>query len=88
MNDHEMLLRHDEQLKTLFNKLEDLTKLTESVNELAIAAKELAMKLNQQDARISTLEESTKFKMRTLWSCVATALVSAVITVFLTKIGA
>lgn len=73
------LAQHTEQIKTLFNGLEENKKLTESVQKLALSVERLTMQMGQQSERIDALEDSARFKARTVWSCVASALLGAIV---------
>lgn len=80
------LAQHTEQIKTLFNKAEENKKLTESVQKLALSVERLTMELGQQDKRIQAIEENNQFKMRTVWSCVASALLGGIVTFIMGRI--
>lgn len=87
MSDIEITLaQHSEQIKTLFNGLEENKKLTESVQKLALSVERLTMQMSQQSERIDALEDSAKFKVRTIWSCVASALLGAIVTYVMGRI--
>ena len=87
MSDIEVTLaQHTEQIKTLFNGLEENKKLTESVQKLALSVERLTMQMGQQSERIDALEEASKFKARTIWSCVASALLGGIVTFIMGRI--
>ena len=80
MSDIEVTLaQHSEQIKTLFNGLDENKKLTESVQKLALSVERLTLQLSQQESRIEAIEDNAKFKWRTVWSCVASAILGAVV---------
>ena len=74
-----ILAQHSEQIKTLFNGLEENKKLTESVQKLALSVERLTLQLSQQEERIEAIEDNAKFKWRTVWSCVASAILGAIV---------
>ena len=80
MSDIEITLaQHTEQIKTLFKGVEDNKALAESVQKLALSVERLTMQLASQETRIEAIEDNAKFKMRTVWSCVASALLGAIV---------
>lgn len=80
MNEVEITLaQHTEQIKTLFKGIEENKALTESVQKLAISVERLTLQLSQQEDRITTIEDNAKFKWRTVWSCVASAILGAIV---------
>ena len=87
MSDIEITLaQHTEQIKTLFRGIEENKQLTESVQKLALSVERLTLQLAQQGERIDVLEDTSKFKSRTIWSCVASALLGAVVTYVMSQI--
>lgn len=80
MSDIEITLaQHTEQIKTLFKESAENKQLTESVQKLALSVERLTMQMSQQSERIDALEDSARFKARTVWSCVASALLGAIV---------
>lgn len=78
MSDIEITLaQHGEQIKTLFKETQEVKQLTESVQRLAMSVERLTMEMTSQERRIGAIEEQAKFKMRTVWSCVASAILGA-----------
>lgn len=80
------LAQHSEQIKTLFNGLEENKKLTESVQKLALSVERLTLQLSQQESRIEAIEDNAKFKWRTVWSCVASAILGAIVAFVMGKV--
>ena len=74
-----VLAQHTEQIKTLFKESQENKALTESVQKLALSVERLTMQLASQETRIEAIEDNAKFKMRTVWSCVASALLGAIV---------
>ena len=80
MSDIEVTLaQHGEQIKTLFKETQEVKQLTESVQRLAMSVERMTMELASQERRIDAIEDQTKFKYRTVWSCVASAILGAVV---------
>ena len=80
MSDIEITLaQHSEQIKTLFRESAENKQLTESVQKLALSVERLTLQLSQQESRIEAIEDNAKFKWRTVWSCVASAILGAVV---------
>ena len=80
MSDIEITLaQHSEQIKTLFKESAENKQLTESVQKLALSVERLTMQMSQQSERIDALEDSARFKARTVWSCVASAILGAIV---------
>lgn len=80
------LAQHTEQIKTLFKESAENKQLTESVQKLALSVERLTMQMSQQGERIDALEEASKFKARTIWSCVASALLGGIVTFIMGRI--
>lgn len=80
MSDIEITLaQHTEQIKTLFEGVKENKKLTESVQKLALSVERLTLQMTQQEERIEAIEDNAKFKWRTVWSCVASAILGAIV---------
>lgn len=73
------LAQHTEQIKTLFKESAENKQLTESVQKLALSVERLTLQMTQQENRIAAIEDNSKFKWRTVWSCVASAILGAVV---------
>lgn len=87
-------VRMGEQIKTLFNQQEETKRLAESVHELATSVKLLASAQKSTEKKVDDLTgdvEEIKTKPAKRWdgavTVIITALVTAVITFALTKIG-
>ena len=87
MSDIEVTLaQHTEQIKTLFEGVKENKKLTESVQKLALSVERLTLQLSQQESRIEAIEDNAKFKWRTVWSCVASAIMGGIVTFIMGRI--
>lgn len=78
----EALTRQSEQIKTLFNRMDNLEKLTESVNKMAITLERLTAKQQVTEDRITTLTgdvEEIKTKPAKRWDTVIAAIISALV---------
>ena len=86
--------RMEGQIKTLFNQQEDNKRLTESVHELAASVKLLASAQKTTEKKVDDLTtdvETIKEKPAKRWDnavwLIVTAILTAVVTYFLTKLG-
>lgn len=78
--DHSVALeRHEQQIKTLFRRQEELDRLTQSVNDLALSVRGMVEKLANMEARVSTIEDEHRSRARTIWACVATGIIGAAV---------
>lgn len=75
----ERLTQHDEQIKTLFERQKDLHALTESVNKIALSVERLTVKMSGHDERLANIENDTRYKARTVWSCVVSGFLGAAV---------
>jgi uncharacterized coiled-coil protein SlyX len=73
------LVEHGEQLKTLFSNLKTIEKLTNSVQELAQSISTQTEQIKNMDKRLSSIEETSKYKNNTVWACIVTGVIGAVI---------
>lgn len=73
------LVEHSEQLKTLFSNLKMIEKLTNSVQELAQSISTQTEQIKNMDKRLSSIEETSKYKNNTVWACIVTGVIGAVI---------
>lgn len=90
----ERLKRVDDENNRQNHRLDKLENLTERINDLAVAVKELAanMKLMQQEQerqgeRLERLEDEPAEKWKTTVKTVITVIVSAVVTYLIAKGG-
>lgn len=90
----ERVTRHTEQIKTLFNMIDEVRSMAESVHKLATTVEILALEqkdTNKKVDRLTNEVEEIKEKPAKRWDNVAsvavTAIVTAVITFMLTQIG-
>ncbi len=73
------ITQHDEQIKTLFNNMTDLKKLTDSVADLGKSTMILAESVKTLRNDVDEMKESKRYKMRQIWTTVATGIVSAIV---------
>ncbi len=78
----ETLARHGEQIKTLFERMGNLEKLTDSVNKLAISLERLTAKQTATEKQVEHLAsdvEGIKEKPAKRWELVVGAVISALV---------
>lgn len=73
------LVQHDEQIKTLFNNMTDLKKLTDSVADLGKSTMILAESVKVLRSDVDEMKDANRFKARQIWTTVATGIVSALV---------
>lgn len=76
------LARQEEQIKGLARRMDNLEKLTESVNTLAKSVERLTVQQSQTDTQITTLTgevNEIKEKPGKRWDLIITALITAAI---------
>ena len=81
------LARQEEQIKGLARRMDNLEKLTESVNKLAISVERLTAQQATTDTQIETLTgdvNELKEKPSKRWDLVVTALITAIISAGIT----
>jgi len=81
------LSRQEEQIKGLARRMDNLEKLTESVNKLAISVERLTAQQATTDTQIETLTgdvNELKEKPGKRWDLVVTALITAIISAGIT----
>ena len=90
----EALARQSEQIKTIFNRLDENTKLTESVHKLATSVELLASSQKQTEKKVDALSDDVEEiktkpakRMDGVTSVIVTAVITAIITFVLTHIG-
>ena len=74
--------RQQEQIKTLFDRMGNLEKLTDSVNKLAISLEQLTGKENATEKQVENLAEDLKViteKPAKRWDTVFAAVISALV---------
>ena len=88
------VVQHTEQIKTLFANLNQLQKLVDSVNSLAVSVEKLAMKQNTMSDEVTGLrtdvdaiKEKPAKKWEDITSKVIWAILAAIIGVVLGKFG-
>ena len=85
MNETELIqavVRQQEQIKTLFERMGNLEKLTDSVNKLAISLEQLTGKESATEKQVENLAEDLKEikdKPAKRWDTVIAAVISALI---------
>lgn len=78
----ELIVRQSEQIKTLFNRMDNLEKLTDSVNKLAISLEKLTTKEAATEKRVEDLADDVKDikeKPAKRWELVVGAVISALV---------
>ena len=81
------LARQEEQIKELARRMDNLEKLTESVNTLAKSVERLTVQQAQTDTQITTLTgevNELKEKPGKRWDLVITAAITAIVTAGIT----
>ena len=81
------LARQEEQIKGLARRMDNLEKLTESVNTLAKSVERLTVQQAQTDTQVETLSgavDELKEKPGKRWDLVVTALITAAISAVIT----
>ncbi len=73
------ITQHDEQIKTLFNNMADLKKLTDSVADLGKSTMILAESVKVLRSDVDEIKDANRFKARQIWTTVATGIVSALV---------
>lgn len=73
------LVQHDEQIKTLFNSMNDLKKLTDSVADLSKSTMMLAESMKVLRSDVDELKEARKYKIRQIWTYIASGVVGALV---------
>lgn len=78
----EMLTSHTEQLKTLYQRMGNLEKLTESVNKMAIALERVTGQLTATEQRVEHIEgdvDEIRSKPAKRWDLIVTTVISALV---------
>ena len=78
----EILTRHTEQVKTLFERLGNLEKLTESVNKMAISLERVTNKLTATEERVNHIADDVdeiKDKPAKRWDLIVTTVISGLV---------
>lgn len=90
----ERVTRHTEQIKTAFNRIDEVKSLAESVHKLATTVEILAHEQKDTNNKVDKLTsdvEEIKEKPAKRWDSVAkviiTAIATAIVTLILTQIG-
>ena len=81
------LARQEEQIKGLARRMDNLEKLTESVNTLAKSVERLTVQQAQTDTQVTTLTDEIneiKEKPGKRWDLVITVAITAIITAVIT----
>lgn len=73
------LVQHDEQIKTLFKQQEEIKILAETVSELGKSTMILAESVKAIKSDVDELKEARKYKIRQIWTTIATGVISAVV---------
>lgn len=90
----EALARQGEQIKTIFVRLDENAKLTESVHKLATSVELLASSQKQTEKKVDALSDDVEEikakpvkRMDSVTSVIVTAIITAIITFVLTQLG-
>lgn len=75
----EAVARHDEQIKTLTEQQNTIKGLTESTHSLALSIQKLADRIANQEERMDAIEESTRYKNRTVWTSLVSGILGAIV---------
>jgi len=88
------VIRHSEQIKTLFTRIDQQERMMQSINTLTVSVKELAMGLNSVKEDVGSLQDDVeviKSKPAKKWEDVSSkilwAILAAVIGLVLGKFG-
>lgn len=73
------LVQHDEQIKTLFNNMSDLKKLTDTVADLGKSTMILAESVKVLRSDVDEMKEARKYKLRQIWTYIASGVVGAIV---------
>ena len=76
------LTRHTEQIKTLYERMGNLEKLTESVNKIALSLERVTGKLTATEERVNHIADDVdeiKDKPGKRWDLVVAALISGLV---------
>lgn len=71
--------RHEQQIKTLFRRQDELDRLTQSVNELALSVRGMVERLTTVETRVRSIEDDSKHRARTIWACLVTGVLGAAV---------
>ena len=71
------LVQHDEQIKTLFNSMSDLKKLTDTVADLGKSTMILAESVKTLRSDVDEIKEAKKYKIRQIWTYIASGVIGA-----------
>ena len=86
----ERVTRHTEQIKTAFNRIDDVKNLADSVHKLAISVEVLTREQQSSNSKMDELAadvEEIKGRPAKKWDNLLTVIITAVITFILAKIG-
>ena len=73
------LVQHDEQIKTLFNQMTDLKKLTDTVADLGKSTMILAESVKVLRSDVDEIKDARKYKIRQIWTYIASGVVGALV---------
>lgn len=78
------LAAHEEELKTLFRRQDELQVLAKSTQDLAISVRDLAGKLNDVDERLESIEVDKQKKSFAIWQIAVSAILGGALTYLVT----
>lgn len=94
MHEHEhseaTLARLEEQIKTIFNRLDEQKQMMESIHRLATSVELLASAQKSTEKKVDGLTkevEEIKYKPAKRWDLIVTALITGVMAFLLAKFG-
>ncbi len=91
------IIRHEEQLKTLFNTVEEIKNDVNKISSIATSIQQLSGEINllserlvsnntliqrqlqEHQGRITALEDDKRYKVRQLWTYVASGVIGAIV---------
>lgn len=77
MTIEEKVAHLEEQIRTLFQKQNEIHDLTESTHKLAVSVERLTTKMDSHERRIGNLESDKQYKMRTIWASIVGGVLGA-----------
>jgi len=68
-----------ERTRTLFNQQNELKDIAQSTYKLALSVEKLVQRVDETDRRLSNIEETARNRINTIWACVTTGIIGAII---------
>lgn len=79
MTIEEKVAHIEEQIKTLFQKQDEIHNLTESTHKIAVSVERLTTKMDSHERRIGNLESDKQYKTRTIWTSIVSGVLGAAV---------